>query len=117
MTSMSQEFLQHRLRQETQNQANNKLQFGRQGPIKDVKSLIDDYRQRNPEVIPRRGRRMKNVTQQLNNDHSLERNADLDLLLGRSYIRPSSNDSSHNNSAQNLTAGNCLIIICTLNIK
>lgn len=35
------------------------LPMGRQGPTKDVKSIIADYRQRNPEVAPRRGRRMK----------------------------------------------------------
>lgn len=107
VTLLQQEFLQQRLRQESQNQANNKLQFGRQGPIKDVKSLIDDFRQRHPEAIPRRGRRMKNATQQMNNDHLIERSADLDLLLGRSSTRPTSNDSSHNSTAQNLTTGKC----------
>ncbi|VVC90876.1 unnamed protein product [Leptidea sinapis] len=35
------------------------LPMGRQGPTKDVKSIIADYRQRNPDIIPRRGRRMK----------------------------------------------------------
>lgn len=34
-------------------------QTGRQGPIKDVKSIIDDYRQKHPEGVPRRGRRLK----------------------------------------------------------
>lgn len=34
-------------------------QIGRQGPIKDVKSIIDDYRQKHPETVPRRGRRLK----------------------------------------------------------
>lgn len=33
--------------------------IGRQGPIKDVKSIIDDYRQKHPESVPRRGRRLK----------------------------------------------------------
>ncbi|XP_075978149.1 uncharacterized protein LOC142977905 isoform X2 [Anticarsia gemmatalis] len=37
------------------------LPMGRQGPTKDVKSIIADYRQRNPEVTPRRGRRMKSI--------------------------------------------------------
>ncbi|KAJ8731142.1 hypothetical protein PYW07_004306 [Mythimna separata] len=37
------------------------LPMGRQGPTKDVKSIIADYRQRNPEVMPRRGRRMKSI--------------------------------------------------------
>lgn len=35
--------------------------MGRQGPIKDVKSIIADYRQRHPEIVPRRGRRMKSI--------------------------------------------------------
>ncbi|XP_037868233.1 uncharacterized protein LOC101742722 isoform X2 [Bombyx mori] len=37
------------------------LPMGRQGPTKDVKSIIADYRQRNPEITPRRGRRMKSI--------------------------------------------------------
>ncbi|CAF4933606.1 unnamed protein product [Pieris macdunnoughi] len=37
------------------------MPMGRQGPIKDVKSIIADYRQRNPEMAPRRGRRMKSI--------------------------------------------------------
>ncbi|CAG9561664.1 unnamed protein product [Danaus chrysippus] len=37
------------------------MPMGRQGPTKDVKSIIADYRQRNPEVTPRRGRRMKPI--------------------------------------------------------
>ncbi|CAG9103139.1 unnamed protein product [Plutella xylostella] len=37
------------------------LPMGRQGPTKDVKSIIADYRQRNPDVTPRRGRRMKSI--------------------------------------------------------
>lgn len=34
---------------------------GRQGAIKDVRSIIEDYRQKHPESVPRRGRRMKTV--------------------------------------------------------
>ncbi|CAG4959148.1 unnamed protein product [Parnassius apollo] len=37
------------------------MPMGRQGPTKDVKSIIADYRQRNPEITPRRGRRMKSI--------------------------------------------------------
>ncbi|XP_041978857.1 uncharacterized protein LOC121732897 [Aricia agestis] len=37
------------------------LPMGRQGPTKDVKSIIADYRQRNPDITPRRGRRMKSM--------------------------------------------------------
>ncbi|XP_028156645.1 actin cytoskeleton-regulatory complex protein PAN1-like isoform X2 [Ostrinia furnacalis] len=37
------------------------MPMGRQGPTKDVKSIIADYRQRNPEMTPRRGRRMKSI--------------------------------------------------------
>ncbi|XP_059480597.1 uncharacterized protein LOC132199691 isoform X2 [Neocloeon triangulifer] len=32
---------------------------GRQGPILDVRSIIADYRQRHPEQVPRRGRRLR----------------------------------------------------------
>lgn len=42
---------------------------GRQGPILDVKSLIADYRQKHPETVPRRGRRLKSV---LNNSNQSE---------------------------------------------
>ncbi|CAO1339910.1 unnamed protein product [Diamesa tonsa] len=38
----------------------NNLSQGRQGPIIDVQTLINDFRQKNPQEIPRRGRRMKN---------------------------------------------------------
>ncbi|XP_065093491.1 probable serine/threonine-protein kinase kinX isoform X3 [Ochlerotatus camptorhynchus] len=44
----------------TQSQVN-QLQVGRQGVIKDVKSIIADYRQKHPEQVPRRGRRLKNI--------------------------------------------------------
>ncbi|XP_053659343.1 uncharacterized protein LOC128708391 [Anopheles marshallii] len=37
------------------------LQIGRQGMRKDVSSIIADYRQKHPENVPRRGRRLKNV--------------------------------------------------------
>lgn len=37
------------------------LPMGRQGPTKDVKSIIADYRQRYPEITPRRGRRLKSM--------------------------------------------------------
>lgn len=42
-------------------QSQQQLPMGRQGAIKDVKSIIEDYRQRHPETVPRRGRRMKTV--------------------------------------------------------
>lgn len=106
---LQQEFLQQRLREEAQhsiaNQDNsaNKMQVGRQGPIKDVKSLIDDFRQRHPEQVPRRGRRMKNVNPNAyfgdhgNNSSGLGDNNDMSSP-------PSSNDSSYNNNSQLLIA-------------
>lgn len=75
----------------------NRMQVGRQGPIKDVKSLIDDFRQRHPEQVPRRGRRMKNINpnayfgDHVNNIGGLGDNNDMSSP-------PSSNDSSYNNS-------------------
>lgn len=73
----------------------NKMQVGRQGPIKDVKSLIDDFRQRHPEQVPRRGRRMKNIHPNAyfgdhgNNSAGLVDSNDMSSP-------PSSNDSSYN---------------------
>lgn len=39
----------------------NEGRTGRQGPILDVRSIIADYRQRHPETVPRRGRRLRSV--------------------------------------------------------
>lgn len=44
---------------------------GRQGAIKDVRSIIEDYRQRHPETVPRRGRRMKTVPTATNSSDRL----------------------------------------------
>lgn len=75
-----QQYQQHQQQQQQQNMQNqviNELlmkgsnvqhsiavsgQIGRQGPIKDVRSIIDDYRQKNPEMVPRRGRRRKGLS-------------------------------------------------------
>lgn len=35
------------------------VNMGRQGPIKAVSSIIADFREKHPEQVPRRGRRMK----------------------------------------------------------
>lgn len=54
---------------------------GRQGPIVDVQSIINDFRSKNPQEIPRRGRRMKGSygnayyeNQQPNDDSRSSRN-------------------------------------------
>ena len=53
---------------------------GRQGQIVDVQSIINDFRQKNPQEIPRRGRRMKSSyggyydNQQMNDDSRSSRN-------------------------------------------
>lgn len=113
-TILQQEFLQQRLRQDAQNQSHAKQQpqFGRQGPIKDVKSLIDDFRQQHPEAVPRRGRRMKNVSHHSNSNHSYDRHADDDTLLGRNSVdlasRSSSSDSMHNNAQTSKNFSNIL---------
>nr|XP_050847912.1 uncharacterized protein LOC127062935 isoform X2 [Vespula vulgaris] len=39
---------------------NRQIGEGRQGTIVDVRSIIADYRLRHPEMVPRRGRRMRN---------------------------------------------------------
>lgn len=108
-----QEFLQQRLRQEVQNQKQQQQQqqtqqqqqqqqrdqlpqFGRQGPIKDVKSLIDDFRQQHPETVPRRGRRMKNVGPHTNSNHSFDRHGtDDESSLQRSALDMASRSSSN----------------------
>lgn len=46
-------------RDEKQDESFNSVQQGRQGQIIDVQSIINDFRQKNPQEIPRRGRRMK----------------------------------------------------------
>lgn len=92
-------------------QSVNKLQIGRQGQIKDVQSIIANFRQTHPEVVPRRGRRLKNVNQNqlfCLNEHSGsgttgDNNDALvaDLLSKRNNdisSPPSSNDSTYSNS-------------------
>lgn len=83
----------------------NKLQIGRQGQIKDVQSIIASFRQTHPEIVPRRGRRLKNVNQSmyLNDNTSGGDNEALlaDILSKRNNDMnspPSSNDSSYSNS-------------------
>ncbi|XP_055321488.1 GATA zinc finger domain-containing protein 7-like isoform X2 [Sitodiplosis mosellana] len=89
-------------------QAANKMQIGRQGQIKDVQSIIANFRQTHPEVVPRRGRRLKNVNQNLygneQGSNSAGDNTDAlvaDLLSKRNNdisSPPSSNDSTYSNS-------------------
>lgn len=40
-------------------EGNNLLNRGRQGEFRDVKSIIADFRQKNPELLPRVGKRFK----------------------------------------------------------
>lgn len=47
---------------------NNECKQGRQGPILDVRSIIADYRQRHPETVPRRGRRLRSVLNNSNHE-------------------------------------------------
>ncbi|XP_031357652.1 uncharacterized protein LOC116181424 isoform X2 [Photinus pyralis] len=66
------------------------LRQNRQRPVLDVQSIIADYRQRHPEAVPRRGRRIRSI---LNNQGSgsqvkqnlsssgIENNSELGLLL------------------------------------
>lgn len=91
-------------------QVSNKLQIGRQGQIKDVQSIIANFRQTHPEVVPRRGRRLKNVNQNLyGNEQGINSAGDntdalmADLLSKRNNdisSPPSSNDSTYSNSQQ-----------------
>lgn len=104
---------QHFLEQQFQQteHLNGHHQVGRQGAIKDVKSIIEDFRQKNPERAPRRGRRLKGCnsdgtgTSPRSTDGILTRQSvegrvsELGLLLGKERgSRPSSADSSPGNS-------------------
>ncbi|CAH1405354.1 unnamed protein product [Nezara viridula] len=58
---------------------------GRNGPIVDVKSIIDDYRSRHPETAPRRGRRMRgSAEQRFSSNPSLISMANMALGTGAS---------------------------------
>lgn len=102
-------------------QSVNKMQIGRQGQIKDVQSIIANFRQTHPEVVPRRGRRLKNVNQSqlfgMNEQSSGGTTGDnndalvAELLSKRNNdisSPPSSNDSTYSNSQMLLSkaAGN-----------
>lgn len=87
---------------------NHQQQMGRQGATKDVQSIIADYRQRHPETVPRRGRRVKtnmNDGTGISSSRSSQRSStenrigELGLFLqSLDGSRPSSADSSHSNS-------------------
>ncbi|XP_055531097.1 nestin-like isoform X2 [Wyeomyia smithii] len=86
-------------------QSANQLQVGRQGVIKDVKSIIADYRQKHPEQVPRRGRRLKNIP---NYDggkgapgSAAARMTELSLLLAAAEQQ----QQSQQNAAANLSKG------------
>lgn len=87
---------------------NHQQQMGRQGATKDVQSIIADYRQRHPETVPRRGRRVKSATNDgtgISSSRSSQRSStenrisELGLFLqSLDGSRPSSADSSRSNS-------------------
>ncbi|XP_049289863.1 serine-rich adhesin for platelets-like isoform X2 [Anopheles funestus] len=94
------------------------LQIGRQGMRKDVSSIIADYRQKHPEYVPRRGRRLKNVggnsasnngTSTGNNIGSYGEGGAISLTAlsgGKSpaNVRPNSTDSVANRISELLAA-------------
>lgn len=71
---------------------------GRQGPIKDVRSIIEDYRQKHPESVPRRGRRMKTVPKCNTSGGSDISSSSLLMMMA---------NQSNMNSNQNNTGGGC----------
>ncbi|KXJ79630.1 hypothetical protein RP20_CCG000186 [Aedes albopictus] len=85
----------------TQAQAN-QLQVGRQGVIKDVKSIIADYRQKHPEQVPRRGRRLKNIPGSgfegitITNKSGSSRMPELGFLLGEQQQQSQQNSAASN---------------------
>lgn len=72
---------------------------GRQGPIIDVQSIIADFRQKNPQDIPRRGRRLKNVgdLQSQLHGHSLQQSA-TSPFNGNSFSAKNQSSENGNNS-------------------
>jgi hypothetical protein len=76
-TSQSQNFLKSAISEASI------LGQGRQGPIKTVQSIIADFRQNNPQDIPRRGRRVKNSSGHLNNNSFDRKNNNGDYLMER----------------------------------
>lgn len=102
-------------------------QVGRQGAIKDVKSIIEEFHQNNPQRAPRRGRRLKgdgagtsprpNYRDGILARQSIEsRVSELGLLLAKDgSSRPSSADSSPGNS--NLATMNNNISTANANIS
>ncbi len=119
---------QHQIFQQNEH-LNGNHQVGRQGAIKDVKSIIEAFRQKNPERAPRRGRRLKppvgncdgTVTSPRSSDGILTRQSvegrvsELGLLLAKDRnSRPSSADSSPGNS--NLASTNNNISTANANI-
>lgn len=109
----------------SQLEQSSKLQIGRQGQIKDVQSIIASFRQTHPEIVPRRGRRLKNVNQSMygNEQGSGSGGDNTDALVADILSKrnndisspPSSNDSTYSNSQVllkpnqfgTISAGNC----------
>lgn len=101
---------QQQIFQQTEHLNGGHHQVGRQGAIKDVKSIIEAFRQKNPERAPRRGRRLKGCNSDgtvtmpsaegILTRQSVEgRVSELGLLLSKDRSsRPSSADSSPGNS-------------------
>lgn len=85
----------------------NQLQVGRQGVIKDVKSIIADYRQKHPEQVPRRGRRLKNIPGSsydgitITNKSGSSRMPELGFLLGEQQQQQSQQNSVASNLSKN----------------
>lgn len=117
----------HQIFQQQTEHLNGHHQVGRQGAIKDVKSIIEAFRQKNPERAPRRGRRLKGSnsdgtgTSPRSSDGILTRQSvegrvsELGLLLAKDRnSRPSSADSSPGNS--NLASTNNNISTANANI-
>uniref|UniRef100_A0A8W7Q0A8 Uncharacterized protein n=1 Tax=Anopheles coluzzii TaxID=1518534 RepID=A0A8W7Q0A8_ANOCL len=108
-------------------QQQQQLQIGRQGMRKDVSSIIADYRQKHPENVPRRGRRLKNVgggsgsgnngTSAGNSLGSFGEGGAISLtaLSGAkspANARPNSTDSVANRISELLAAAEVCIAVC-----
>lgn len=75
---------------------------GRQGQIIDVQSIINDFRQKNPQEVPRRGRRVKNS---YTNNSGLSENRHIFTPFNRIEINARTSDQHINTSSKTNSGG------------
>ncbi|KAF5287045.1 hypothetical protein FQR65_LT12346 [Abscondita terminalis] len=88
------------------------LRQNKQRPVLDVQSIIADYRQRHPEAVPRRGRRIRSI---LNNqgDSSMVRSGNGSVMSFSSISLGSGSQVKQNLNASNVEANTELGLLLT----